>query len=105
MDFSLDVRQALRGMRRGRALTLATVLILGLGIGSAATMYAVVDEVLLRPLPVRDQGRLVVAWGAFQASSFGHVPISYSNVSAIRDRSQVFEQVAALDYNGAPSPR
>jgi hypothetical protein len=46
-----------------------------------------------------------VAWGAFQASSFGHVPLSYSNVSAIRDRSQVFEQVAALDYNGAPSPR
>jgi putative ABC transport system permease protein len=101
MDFSLDLRQALRGMRRGRSLTLATVLILGLGVGSAATMYAVVDQILLRPLPVRDQNRLVVAWGAFQASSFGHVPLSYSNVSAIRDRSRVFEQIAALDYNGA----
>jgi putative ABC transport system permease protein len=101
MDFSLDVRQALRGMRRGRALTLATVLILGLGIGSGATMYAVVDKVLLRPLPVRDQNRLVVAWGVFQASSFGHVPLSYSNLSAIRDRSRVFEQLAGVDYNGA----
>jgi putative ABC transport system permease protein len=101
MDFSLDLRQALRGMRRGRALTLATVLILGLGIGSAATMYAVVDQILLRPLPVRDQDRLVVAWGAFRASSFGHVPLSYPDVSAIRDRSRVFEQIAALDYNGA----
>lgn len=101
MDFSLDLRQALRGMRRGRALTLATVLILALGIGSAATMYAVVDQILLRPLPVRDQSRLVVAWGAFQASNFGHVPLKYSTVSAIRDRSRVLEQVAGLDYNGA----
>jgi putative ABC transport system permease protein len=97
---SLDVRQALRGMRRGRALTLATVLILAMGIGSAAAMYAVVEQVLLRPLPVRDQSRLVVAWGAFQASSFGHVPLSYSNLNAIRRRSQVFQQVAGLDYNG-----
>ncbi len=101
MKLPLDVRQALRGMRRGRALTLATVLILGLGIGSAATMYAVVDQILLRPLPVRDQSRLVVAWGAFQASSFGHVPLRYSTLSAIRDRSRVLEQVAGLDYNGA----
>jgi putative ABC transport system permease protein len=100
MDFSLDIRQALRGMRRGRALTLATVLILGLGIGSAATMYAVVHQILLRPLPVRDQSRLVVVWGAFQASSFGHVPLRYSTLSAIRDRSRVLEQVAGLDYNG-----
>jgi putative ABC transport system permease protein len=101
MDLSLDLRQAVRGLRRGRTLTLATVLILALGIGSAATMYAVVDQVLLRPLPVRDQSRVLVAWGAFQASSFGHVPLSYSNLTAIRHRSQVFQQVAGLDYNGA----
>jgi predicted permease len=101
MDLSLDMRQAIRGLRRGRTLTLATVLILALGIGSAATMYAVVDQVLLRPLPVRDQSRVLVAWGAFQASSFGHVPLSYSNLTAIRHRSQVFQQVAGLDYNGA----
>ena len=101
MDLSLDLRQAFRGLRRGRTLTIATVLILAVGIGSAATMYAVVDQILLRPLPVRDQSHVVVAWGAFQASSFGHVPLSYSNVTAIRNRSQVFEQVAGLDYNGA----
>ena len=100
MDFSLDVRQAVRSMRRRRTLTIATVVILGLGIGSAATMYAVVDQVLLRPLPVRDQGRLVVAWGAFQTSSFDHVPLSYTDMSSIRGRSHVFERIAGLDYNG-----
>ncbi|MGH7526221.1 MAG: ABC transporter permease, partial [Gemmatimonadales bacterium] len=101
MNLALDLRQALRGMRRRRMLTLATVLTLGLGIGATATMYGVVDEVLLRPLPVRDQARIMVAWGAFQASSFGHVPLFYSTMTSIRDRSRVFEQVAGMDYNGA----
>ncbi len=101
MNLALDVRQALRGMQRRRVLTLATVLTLGLGIGATATMYGIVDQVLLRPLPVRDQARIMVAWGAFQASSFGHVPLFYSTMTSVRDRSQVFEQVAGMDYNGA----
>jgi hypothetical protein len=101
MDLRLDVRQALRGMHRRPGVTLATCLTLGLGIGTAATMSGVVNDVLLRPLPVRDQDRIVVAWGAFQTSSFGHVPLLYSTFTRIRDRSQVFEQVAALDYNGS----
>ncbi len=100
MMLSLDFRQAVRGMRRARALSLAVVLILGIGIGAAATMYAVVEQVLLRPLPVRDQDRVLVAWGVFQASGFGHVPLSYRNLEAIRDRSQVFERIGGLDYNG-----
>jgi putative ABC transport system permease protein len=101
MNVALDVRQALRSMRRRPAVTLATVLTLGLGIGTAATMYGVVQNVLLRPLPVRDQDRLLVSWGAFQASSFGHVPLSYPALTTIRRRSQVFEQLAAIDYNGS----
>ncbi|MBA2457824.1 MAG: ABC transporter permease, partial [Gemmatimonadales bacterium] len=101
MNLTLDLRHALRGMRRRPGVTLATVLTLGLGIGTAATMYGVVDEVLLRPLPVRQEHRVVVAWGAFQASGFGHVPLSYPTLTAVRDRSRVFEQLAAVDYNGA----
>ncbi len=101
MSLKLDVHQALRGMRRRPVVTLATVLTLGLGIGTAATMFGVVHDVLLRPLPVRDQDRIVVAWGAFQSSSFGHVPLYYSAFTTIRRHSQVFEQLAALDYNGS----
>ena len=95
------MRMALRAMRRRPVVTLATVFTLGLGIATAATMFGVVQNVLLRPLPVRDQDRLVVAWGVFQASGFGHVPLSYPAFTTIRRRSQVFEHLAALDYNGS----
>lgn len=101
MSLTKEMRRALRTMRRRPAVTLATALTLGLGIGTAATMFGVVQNVLLRPLPVRDQDRLVVTWGVFQASGFGHVPLSYPAFTAIRRRSRVFEQLAALDYNGS----
>src|SRR5579862_7781287 len=58
--FWQDVRLALRGFRRSPTFTVTAVLILGVGIGVAAAMWAVCSAVLLRPLPVADQDRIVV---------------------------------------------
>jgi len=99
MDLSLDIRQSVRSLTRHRALALIATATLGLGIGAALTMAGIVDEVLLRPLPVREQDRVVVAWGVFQASRFGHVPLSSPKLRAIAERTRVFEQVAGVDYN------
>jgi hypothetical protein len=101
VDLSLDLRQGIRSLRRHLGLTLAATATLGLGIGAALTMAGIVEHVLLRPFPVREQNRVVVAWGVFQSSGFGHVPLSYPKIKAIAERTQVFEQVAAIDYNGA----
>ncbi|AHG89565.1 permease [Gemmatirosa kalamazoonensis] len=54
-----DVRLALRGLRRAPAFTAAVLVVLALGIGMASAMVTVYDAVLRRPLPVRDQDRLV----------------------------------------------
>jgi hypothetical protein len=51
-----DAWRALRGTPRVTALVAGT---LAMGIGSATAMYAVVDGVLLRPLPYSNQDRLV----------------------------------------------
>jgi predicted permease len=54
-----DLRYGLRGMRRNPGSTIFAILIVGLGIGGASTVFSVVNALLLRPLPFRDPSQLV----------------------------------------------
>ena len=54
-----DVRSAVRQLRARPAFTVAVVGILGLGIGANTAMFAIVNGVLLKPLPYPRSDRLV----------------------------------------------
>src|ERR671916_643243 len=54
-----DIRFGLRLLRKAPGFTLAAVASLGLGIGFNTSIFAVLDAVLLRPLPVAAPERLV----------------------------------------------
>ncbi|PYP66222.1 MAG: hypothetical protein DMD26_08545 [Gemmatimonadetes bacterium] len=58
----LDLKVAVRSLWRRPAFTAASTLTLTLGIGAAAAVFAIVSGVLLRPLPYRDPGHLVMIW-------------------------------------------
>src|SRR6476660_3931930 len=54
-----DLRYAARLLVKSPLFTLAAVLSLGLGVGANTTIFSLVSEVLLRPLPIRDPERVV----------------------------------------------
>lgn len=54
-----DIRYAIRTLAAHRGVTLVAIACLSLGIGVNATMFSIVDGVLIKPFPFRDPDRLV----------------------------------------------
>jgi predicted permease len=55
-----DARYAFRGMRRNPGFAAAATLSLSLGIGANTAIFSLIDQFLLRPLPVKDPERLAM---------------------------------------------
>src|SRR5438105_6151148 len=58
----LELQSAARSLRRRPGFAAVCILVLAAGIGSACAVFALVDAVLLRPLPFPDPDRLVWIW-------------------------------------------
>lgn len=93
-----DLRLATRGLRRARGFTGASVLTLAVGIAGTTVMFALIQGVLLRPLPVHDQQRLLVAWK--ELAGAGHWPFEVPDLDVLREESRTLEGVAGVIYNG-----
>ena len=55
-----NLRFAFRQLSKAPGFTVTAVLALGLGIGATTAIFSLVEAVLLRPLPFKDSGRLVL---------------------------------------------
>lgn len=88
------VRMAVRQIRQSPMFVGVTVVVLSLGTAAAATIYAVVDTVVLRPLPYEDPNRLVTIWDTNAGQALSHDPISPVNFMDQRDLP-VFADAAA----------
>jgi predicted permease len=91
-----STRQALRRLVRRPGLTMAVILILGLGIGVSTAVFSVVRRVLMRPIPVAELGRLVVAWETDPSQVGSLVEVSYPYFLDWRAQSRSFEDLAAF---------
>ncbi len=91
-----DLKYGFRGMRRNACSTVFAILIAGLGIGDASTIFSVVNALVLRPLPFRDPGRLV--W----ISNGENYSTQVEHYADLRDRNQSFSDLAGW-FGGSSS--
>jgi putative ABC transport system permease protein len=95
-----DIRLAWRGLSRAKAFSAAAILTMLLGIAGTTLIFSLIRGVLLRPLPVRDQARLIVAWKELRSSGFTHHPFGDTEIDAVGRASRLLEAVAGVDANG-----
>ena len=88
-----DLRYAVKMLRRAPLFTAAAVVTLALGIGANTTVFTFIENILLRPLPVRDPRQLVfLNWGRMSN-------VSYPNYVDFRDRNRTFSNLIAFRCN------
>ncbi|MDE2906460.1 MAG: ADOP family duplicated permease [Acidobacteriota bacterium] len=95
-----DLRYGCRSLLRSPGFTAANVLTLGVGTGATIAVLALLDAVLLRPLPLEDPDRTVTLQRHFEDGvSRGFV---YPEFERIREASgELFEGVAGSGVRGA----
>ncbi len=94
-----DLRFGLRILRLRPAFTAAVVLLVALGIAATATIFSVVNTVLLKPLPFPGSDRLIAYWGSAPDKGLPEVYLPDGLFTYQRAHTQTLESVAA--YNNA----
>ena len=80
-----DLRNAVRSILRSPGFSGTAVLTLALGIAGTTVMFALIQGVLLRPLPVHEQDRLIVAWKEVRTSGSAQYPFGNTEIEAVAD--------------------
>src|SRR4051812_40058873 len=92
-DFMPDFAAARRALRARPTWTVAAVLTLALSIGATTAIFTVVNGVILRPLPFRDEARLITICEQYPDATPDWCSISPPNVEDIAERSRAIEAI------------
>jgi hypothetical protein len=98
-----DCGYVLRQLRRSPVFATAAVLTLAMGIGANTAIFTLVDQLILRLLPIQNPLRVValIGEGTHYGANYGHNMLSYPMYQDIRNRNQVFSLMMcrrAMDF-------
>ncbi len=95
-----DVRYGIRMLAKNPGFTAVVVLTLALGIGANTGIFSLLDQAILRALPVKDPGRVVLVNDAEYRSGWSNsdndaMVYSYPHYKEVRDGIPLFDGVIA----------
>lgn len=97
---AVDVRHAVRALVKDRRFAATALLVLALGIGGNATVFTLVNALLLNPFPYPDAGRLVEIRARAKDTSWAST-VRVADFGYWRDRATSYDAVGAYGWSQA----
>jgi predicted permease len=101
--FFQDLRFAVRSFAKAPGFTAVAIIVLALGIGANSATFTVVNALLFRPVPAQGEG-IVGLFRYDRTKPDSYRAFAYPNYLEIREKSDVFDGVAAHTFSMAGVP-
>ena len=95
-EFLREIRFSVRRLRRRPGFSLVAIATLALGLGASTAIFAVVNAVLLRPLPYDNPDELITIESTRNEDA---ISLAYLDLQDFASKSQSFESVAGFTGN------
>ena len=89
-----DIRYAVRNLLKRPGFTAIAVITLALGIGANSAIFSAINALLLKPLPIPNQDRVVAIWDKNPSRGVDHNEVAFANYLDWRAQNQSFDQLA-----------
>jgi putative ABC transport system permease protein len=89
-----DFRYAVRSLIKRPGFTAIAVITLALGIGANSAIFSAINALLLKPLPIPDQDRVVAIWDKDPSHGIEHNEVAFANYLDWRAQNHSFDQLA-----------
>lgn len=94
-----DLRYSLRSFLKHRSFFSVSILTIALGIGMNTAIFSIVNAVMLHPLPVPDENRLVIVSSTVRREALERRSVSYADFLDWRNDNAVFESLSVQAEN------
>jgi predicted permease len=94
-----DFRYAVRQLRKNPVFACTAICVLALGISATVAIFGFVEAALIKPLPYRDQSRLVAVFESSPGTPRSW--LSYSDFADWKKLNRVFSSIDAYALNGS----
>ena len=100
-ELGREFRYAARLLLKTQGFTAAALLTVALCLGANLTIFAVIDSILLRPLPFPESGRLVTLFNSYPKANVERDGSSLTNYYERRGRIPAFSSLSIYRYGTA----